>query len=603
MINTKGNNTMIIKKLLPFLLFFLILSCTSFQFGNKQRVFIDEDEKKNTVREFNLSYSYKAMGIPVKGSKSIVEATFSHPETNTLFLCISFPKVGILQTEDNGITFRKSFFKFSLLDKIYGYMEDEDDEENESEIKRKDPFRFFYHFASSPIDPDKIVITMGPFILLSKNNGIKWEAKSIYFDIESVKIRDVFINEDEEIIILTKDKISISKNWGKRWKTYSIKTDEYSALKLEYLTGFYDNTTDTLYASLKHKDEENSLLSKKSYDYFYKNKRINLKSGLYYSYDKGKTWKKSDIPVPVALWKYNNQIYGSPIYPLGFYKENFSDKFKRSSLYRQALLDNNVPQQHLTEYANKLLHLKPEDYQILSLKNNRLITFNDIEEDIQFIDENNFSNIYTGASKLQYLDAIHWEDLWYEKKKSNNFLYEYNFWMLFKKWTGMRTNDPVLYTKDNKNTYYRLIPDPNFVKVFLKYSIEKQMEINSKKPFLKKETDKEFFDPQLDPTNGFPAQIEYSTDNGKTWKKHVDSKHIGTIIDPLNNKRSGFYWFKNVEKKKVFKLQISFGFDKGVSYLTYPLNILSYENDILLRMNYFSIANSYKDLYLVPNKF
>jgi hypothetical protein len=78
---------------------------------------------------------------------------------------------------------------------------------------------------------------------------------------------------------------------------------------------------------------------------------------------------------------------------------------------------------------------------------------------------------------------------------------------------------------------------------------------------------------------------------------------MSTITDPLNNKRSGFYWYKNVEKKKVFKLQISFGFDKGVSYLTYPMNLYNYENDLLLRMNYFSIANTYKDLYLVPNKF
>ena len=592
---------MIIKKVLYFFLFFLILSCSTIQFGSKQRVFIEEDKKKKHVREFDLSYNYKAIGIPIKGEKSIVEATFIHPENNTLFICISFPKVGILRTEDNGISFRTQFFKFSLLDEIYGYSEKENN--NEAETKRKDPSRYFYHFAVSPVNPDKIVITMGPFILLSKNNGIKWEARSIYFDIENVKIRDVFITENEEIIIITNDKISISQNWGKKWKTYSIKTNEYPAFKIEYITGLYDNSTDILYASLKHKDEESSLLSKMSYDFFYNNKKINLKSGLYYSKDKGKSWEKSNISLPIALWKYNNQIYGSTIYPLGFYRENFTNSFKKSTLYRQALLDNNIPQQYLEEYVKSLLKLKPEDYQILSLKNNRLITFENIENGIKFIDESDFDNLYTGISKLQYLDAIQWKDLWYEKKKSENFLYEYNFWMLFKKWTGMRTNDPVLYTKDEKNTFYRLIPDPNFLKVFIKYSIQKQMELNSKKPFLKKETDKEFFDPQLDPTNGFPSQIEYSNDEGKTWNKLVDNKHISTIIDPLANKRSGFYWYKNVEQKKIFKLQISFGFEKGVSYLTYPINIYNLESDILIRMNYFSIANSHKDLYLVPKKF
>ena len=270
---------MIIKKVLYFFLFFLIVSCSTIQFGNRQRVFIEEDSKKKHIREFDLSYGYKAIGIPIKGEKSIVEATFIHPENDALFICISYPKIGILRTEDNGISFTTQFFKFSLLDEIYGYSEEE--KENEDEIKMKDPSRYFYHFAYSPVNPDKIIITMGPFILLSKNNGIKWEAKSIFFDIESIKIRDVFINENEEIIIITKDKISISKNWGKKWTTYPIKTDEDPAFKLEYLTGYYDNSTDTLFASIKHKDEEDSLLSKSSYEYFYNNKKTNLKSGLY----------------------------------------------------------------------------------------------------------------------------------------------------------------------------------------------------------------------------------------------------------------------------------------------------------------------------------
>ncbi len=592
---------MIIKKVLCFFSVFFILSCTTIQFGSNDRVFIDDENKKN-VREFDLSYKFKAIGIPLKGDKSIVEATFIHPENDTLFICISYPKIGILRTEDNGITFRTQFFKLSLLDEMYGYSEEEEDKNSKEKIIEKDPSRYFHHFAVSPVNPDKIIITLGPYILLSKNNGIKWESKNIFFDIENVKIRDVYINENEEIIIITNDKISISQNWGKKWKTYPIKTDQDPAFKIEYISGYYDNSTDILFASLKHKDETNSFLSKKSYEYFYENKNPDLKSGLFYSKDKGKTWIKSSVPVPVVLWKNNNEVYGSPIYPLGFYKEMFSDKFKKSSLYRQALLDNYIPQQYLNEYVKVLSKLKPEDYQIISEKNNRLITFNNIEKEVKFIDETNFENIYKGISKLQYLNAIQWEDLWYEEKKSDNFLYEYNFWMIFKKWTGMRTNSPVLYTKDKNNTYYRIIPDPVFIKTFIKYSIQKQMEINSKKPFLKKETDKEFFDPKLDPTNGFPALLEYSNDTGKTWNTLVDSRHMSNIIDPLGNKRSGVYWYKNVEQKKVFKFQISFGFNKGISYLTYPINILCINDEVLVRMNYFTIANSYKDLYIVPSK-
>lgn len=594
---------MLIKKFLYIFPIFFILGCSTIKFGSKERVFL-EDENKNYIREFDLSYNYKAVGFPVKGEKSIVEATFLHPENNTLFICISFPKIGILRTEDNGISFKTQFLKLSLLDEIYGYAEVENvNYKDENKMNQKNPTRFFYHFAYSPVNPDKIIITMGPYILVSKNNGIKWEEKNIFFDIENIKIRDVFVNENEEIIIVTNNKIAVTKNWGKKWDIYPIKIEDYSQLKTEYLTGYYDNSTDTLFASIKHDEEDDSFLSKKSYEYFYEDKKINLKSGLYYSNNKGINWIKSNIPVPVLLWKNNTKFYGSPIYPLGFYKEEFTDSFKKSTLCRQALLDDDVPQKYLDEYVKKLFELTAEDYQIISLKNNKLITFDSIKNDIIKIDESDFDNIYKGLSKLQYLDSIQWEDLWFKKKKTENFYYEYNFWMFFKRWTGMRTNCPVLYAKNGKDTYYRSIPDPTFIRTFLKYSISKQMELNSKKSFMKKPNDLEFFDPQLDPTNGFPSLIEYSNDKGKTWKILAESKHISQIIDPLNNKRSGLYWYKNVEQKKVFKLQISFGFDKGVNYLTYPLNLSCLEDDLLVRINYFSIANSYEDLYLVPNKF
>jgi len=104
----------------------------------------------------------------------------------------------------------------------------------------------------------------------------------------------------------------------------------------------------------------------------------------------------------------------------------------------------------------------------------------------------------------------------------------------------------------------------------------------------------------FDPTNGFPAVIEYSKDKGRTWKKVVESDYFSRLIDPLSNKRSGFFWYKNVDQKKMFKLQVSFGFDQGVNLLSYPHKIFTANSALLIQINYFSVSKSYKDLYKIP---
>ncbi|MCK4798178.1 MAG: hypothetical protein KAT05_12400, partial [Spirochaetes bacterium] len=578
--------------------FFLLLSCSTIRFGTQERIYTDEEDK-NEIREFDLSYYYKAMGVPIKGDKSIVESTFMHPDNNTMFICISFPRIGILKTEDNGITFTSQFFKLGFLDDMYGYsIEDDKDRESKTKTDQEKPVRYFNYFAVSPKDPDKIVISMGPYVLLSKDKGLKWKAKNIFFDMENVNIRDVFINDKEEIIVITQNKISISRDWGKKWEKRLLKIQGYPFFKTEYISGYYDNSTDILFASIKHNDEPDDFLSQRSYEYFYLNKNSTLKSGLYYSYDLGKSWKKSLISIPVMLWKYKNKFYGSTIYPLAFYQQRFSDKFKKSEFYKNAKLDNSTT--NLKEYIKILINMNLDDYQIISKKNNRFLVFNNIEQEIKIMEENDFANIYNGINKVQSLNAIQWKDSWYEKKKSNNFFYEYNLWRIFKLWTGMQTNDPVLYAKDNNDHYYRIRPHPKFFKTFIRYSIEKQIMLNSKNPFLKKTTDIEFFDPELDPTNGFPVVIEYSNNQGKTWTQLCDTNHVRNIVDPIGNKRSGFYWYKNIDQKKILKLQISFGFDKGVNFFVYPMNLKLINNELLIRLNYFSVAKSYKDLYLIP---
>ncbi len=590
-------------KILPIIFsFFLLCSCTTYKFGTQSNNFLMDEtaETNKDIHEFDLSYTYKVMGIPVKGEKAIVEDAFVHPDNKTMFLIISFPKIGILKTEDNGRTFTSNFFKSSYLNDVFGYNNDSSDNENTKRNNRSGIHnRLFCHIAYSPVDQNKVVISFGPYIFISIDKGEKWSIKNIFLNLEKTNIKDIFVTDKEQIIIFSENIMAISNDWGKRWQKYPLNLGGIPSYKVNYITGFYDNQKNIIYASIKYIDEKDDMLSLKSYEYFYKNQDCSLKSGLYYSRDMGKTWIKSKIPVPVLIWKNQDKLYAAPLYPLFFYKYPFDEEFKNSYLYKSAKLDNTT--KNALQFAKILLNLKPEEYDVVSSYNNKLVYFKDIEKDVTHFEELNFDNLYNAMVKLQSLPDIQWESYWYENKKSTNFDYQYNLYNIFKLWTGYRTNSPVIYARsNNKKIYYRIIPDPVFFKVFIYYCLQNQIRLNSINPFLKKTTDIEFFDPASDPTNGFPVILEYSANKGKTWKQLEDSKHIRAIIDPLNSKRSGFYWYKNIDQKKIAKLQFSFGWTEGVSFMVYPQDLFFFNNQLFLAIDYFSVSKSYEDLYVIP---
>jgi hypothetical protein len=574
----------------------LFSGCSTLRFGNEKNQYSSEQNKDDDIKEFDLSFYYKVMGVNVTGPKSVSENIFTHPDGKTLFIFISYPRIGILKTSDNGKTFISQFFRLKFLDKIYGYTNiDEDENDNSKQKNEATQLRYFSHFAVSPKNPNNIIISLGPYIFYSTSYGQSWKVKNIFIDYEHANVKDIFVNDKEEVIIFTENKIAVSKNWGEKWDVKSIKIPSINFFKTNYITGFYDNSTDMIYSSIRNLDENDSTLSKNTYEFFYQNKPSNSKSGVYYSADYGKTWNSTSVNIPLAIWKKDNKIYGCPIYPMSFYKKKFDENFANSPLYTTGKLDRST--YNSGDYLNILLGSDLDSYGIISQSDNRLLVFD--KDKYQIIDENDFGNIYNGIKQLEKIDFLQWQEKWYSQVKSANFNYEYNPFRMFKLWSGMRTNLPVTYIR-NKDVYYRIRPSKEFIDVFFKYSVDNQIRLNSIHPFLRKNTDIEFFNPTLDPTNGFPVIVEYSKDNGKNWVELISHEHARNIIDPIGNKRSGYFWYKNIEQKKNFKLQLSFGFDQGINYLAYPVDLEIYGNHLLMQMNYFSIMNSYKDIYTIP---
>lgn len=585
------------KKIVLSALICLALSCSTFEFGVKSNMF--DEEKSEGIREYNLNYQYKILGFLTKGEKSVVEGFWAHPDRKTQFIFISFPKIGILKTSDNGDTFKSNFFRISSIDRHFGYSSEEESENANNAVAQINN-RLTVKFFLSPVNFDRCIASLGDYIFITEDRGEKWVSKRVFYDTDKSRITDVLITKNDTIVVFSENKVSVSTDFGKKWKTSYIKIDGFNLFNVKYITGLYDQSNDAIFATFIHKDEIDAELSKNSYEYFYNGAGKKNIGGVYYTKDFGMNWTKTPINVPIALWKNNDYIYGVSIYPTSLYRNAFSEDFKNSNFYKKAEFKKMLKAHN--EYLDFFLASNADELSLIPKNNNRILRIKLPNDKPEIFEETDFDNIYKGISVLQNLDYIQSDKSLYYSKKTENFFYEYDPYRMFKLWNGAQTGSPVIYSKDESGDYYRIRPEEKYWDSFVKYSIEHQIRINNINPFLKNSGDIEFFDPARDPTNGFPVVIEKSTNKGESWNAIADSKLIRNIIDPLGNKRSGFYWYKNVEQKKSFKLQLSFGFDQGVSFFQYPYDIEILNNNMIMITNYFTLSASYKDMYIIPIK-
>ncbi len=595
-----------------FTIFILLTSCTSMEFGRQAAKGTPIESKSEAdatddIKEYDLTYSYKVMGIPVTGKKSVIEAFYRDGKTDFIF--VSFPKIGILKGSGDGKTFTSKFFTLKTLNNFFGYSNgySDDNTNNVNISKERDilPKKLFSHFIKSNVDNKKVAISMGNYIFTTIDYGNKWSVKQLHWDVSSYQINGMVNGENGELIVFMNDKIMVSKDWGKNWKSQNLRAGK---MKLQYISSIYDKGSKRLLISLKAIKEPDHILSKNSYLFFKNLDGANdeeeiseAASGLYYTENFGKNIYKmgSEINFPVSLWKYKNDIYFSKIYPTKLYDEKFSEDFYSSNLYMNGILNKSSVE--INEYLKKKNYIDSSYLEIIDIKNPIIAKFEDGKA-VKIV-ETNFDNVYYAIKSLENIDYLRYQKYdnneFYSEKR--DFFYDYNPYQMFMSWTNFAITSPILYTKF-EDYYIRLVPDKRFLEAFFHYAFENEIKINSTNVFLRKVTDNRFFSPPLDPTDGFPVNFEYSKD-GSTWSDILDEKHMRVIIDPLLTKRSGLYWYKNVEQKKSTRLELSFGFEEGASYFVYPKQLINYnKNYLLIILNYFSIMREYKDGYLIrPN--
>lgn len=571
----------------------LFCSCSTMKFGRSaiDTLYAEDDEPQARIREFDLSYNYKIMGVKVSG-KSIVEDLFILND-KTLFIVISFPRVGILKSNDFGKSFQSTFFNNRYLEKAYNYNKEESEDEGERPEKREE-ITLSRHFATSHRDREKALITIGPYLYLTEDAGDSWSQKSVFLDIENTHIREVVVTENDEIYLFTNNRMAYSKDWGRKWEKRAVKLEGIPPFKMELVSAHH--RYGTLFASFRHRDESNASLARLSYERLYKGESRAAGSGLFISEDRGLSWGRAGLDLPVVLWDYEDRIYALPPYELSFYNESFSEEFRDSLLYRKGeLTESSYEAEELIE----ILQESGKGYlELLPLNGGKLFSFNDKSvKNLEIVDNKDYNCSYRGNKVLANNDFVHRESLIDESKGVVDFYYSYNPYRLFKIWMGLKSNPAAIYAKGKENRFYRIVPDKLFLKHFFKYVVLEKARINSINPFLRKPGDVDFFKATLDPTKGFPVEVELLEAEG--WTLFEDSAHINRIINPLGNKRSEFFWYKNVDKKKSYKLQFTFGKEDGINFLVYPYKLLYYKNALLMINNYYSLEKSYMDLYIM----
>ena len=587
------------KRFFFFLIIALLLGCGTIEYGIVDTLDdIDGTVKPDSVRQYNLKYRRRIGQSVSVGNISVPEDFIVHPDGETVFIVTSFPKIGILKTTDGGDTYTQSFFSLPSLDVHFGYNKSADEsaresvkDSSESEEKIPNFNRIIPKFGCSANDDNKIYIVLGSYIFTSSDKGDTWRAKRLFNDNVQSKIISTIVTKDDTIVSFSENRAAATQDWGHKWRTSFLAVPDMNILNMRLIDAVYAPSSDSIYASIISKSCPISEYSQDTFRYFSQNEQVSG-SAVYILDNAGKYKAAAECPVPVGLFSHNGVIYGAPSFPTDLYLHQFSDAFCKDEFYKNA--KPTAIKKTYTEYLHYMTDSSTDSLTLLSPQHNCAVRFDG--ENVTKTKIDDFDTLYAGMSKMQEWDFAQFVYRYFEEKHSADFGYEYSALRMFKRWTGMKTNSPILYAKGD-GCYYRIVPEPKFWAAFCRYAFENQIKLNGVNPFLKKKSDVEFVNPEID-SSGFPVLLQKSID-GKSWTNICDRRHISTIIDPIGNKRSGFYWYKNVEQKKNFKLQFSFGNSQGLSYLQYPLALRYYKGELYILLNYFTLVNSYKDLYIV----
>lgn len=565
----------LLKKSILYFTLILFFSCTTVKYGvaGGDFSFDDDTTDDKLIKEIIIPFSTTINGLPVKGDELHIIGTVVSPDTKSLYIVVDFPRFGILKTDDWGKTITASVF-----DTDYFSVQDDDrDERGSFTTHRKDVN------VHSAFYDDKIAISVGPFLFLSDDEGATWSKHTPFTNLEKNFIRKLLVSPEYELVIFSDTKIAFSKRWDNKFKRSSPSSETIKNSNLKFTDALYFNGN--LYISYIDRSISITQLYENNYKYLFED-NINTETGggVFTINDDGKL-SKPLFKSPFILHSSADKLYGCNIFNYDIYKTSLDDKFKKTVFYKTGSLNNG---KNSASYYNSYIVQDCLKWVTKSDNGTFLLT-----NGLQKID-GDISPDFTGNSEVpdifSYLSAVK-----ISKNEPFSFYFAFNPYNFISQ-AGEGHTGVVNHTVKSEDFTVTVTPEEQYLKKLISNKIAKKYEYDNITPFLRKRSDL-FVD-----TETIGGQLPFKLEIKKGLQSvTVDSKLLKDVIRPDIKTKSG-YWYKNIDKKKQFRLEFILGSDERNDLLYYPAGIIKYDDGVLLILNYYNEDRFYKELFKIKIK-
>ena len=554
----------------------LLFSCKSVRFGEITETldFETVEEEHEAIKKIDIPYKAFINLFPVKGNVLHILGSVVAPD-GRLFLIINFPHLGVLVSEDGGKTFSHSLF-YSDYFVFYDY-ENEDSGRSRKSVRRDISMHSVFG------ENGKIALSVGPFIFLSEDNGVTWKKKTPFYNLDTSFIRKILCDGNGRLYLFTDNKVVFSDNWGKKWTSSSFELNNEKLRKFQFIDAVVCN--DGLYVSYMNNDEKKSDIYKKSFQVFSGEKVQFENSGTFFVTADLKQAKSLNLPPMLFV---SSQKGISP-FNFALEKLQLEDNFKKAYFYKTgSLKEGKNSAKYFTQQLNTLesgemfgqdTQLKAID--IISGENVALTHEENIAAmNIRQSNDSSFAINGTGISKEDY-------EFSYSQAPLNQ----------IRDFSGGYLRDTQFVTDlDNDGNYYRVTLRPEFLSELYGEILKKKWKRdNSNAFFYKEEKDYNFDINKL--YKKIPFVLEKVAVNGDVTEIFTPEM-LELKISP-KSKMNRWFWYKNIDKKRQFKLEFLVGIGDNPDMLCVPSNLMRYNDKLLLEISYFYHNNCYKELFVL----
>lgn len=553
----------------------LIISCQSVQFGESTETLDFEitEEEHEAIERIEIPYKAFINVFPVKGNVLHILGSVVSPD-GKLFLVINFPHLGILSSDDGGKTFSHSLFYSDYF--IFHDYENEDSQRSRKSVRRD--ISVHSAFAAD----GKIALSAGPFLFLSQDNGVTWKKSTPFYNLDTSFIRKILCDASGRLYLFTDDKAVYSDNWGGKWGASSFKPNGEKLKNFRFVDAVLHD--EGLYVSYISKNEKKSKLYDISRRTFSSEKTVfSAESGVFSVSPDLKQAVSLNLPPVIFISSQKG------VSPFDFALEDLQldEKFKKTFFYRTGSLKDGKNSaayftRLLAETDTEKFFGQDGNQSAIDIVSGEIVPLTEAESAVaakmRLLNDSSFIIDGAGISKDDYSFSYNAAPLNQIRDFSGGYLRE----------------TQVVTTPDENGNYYRVKLSREFLSGLYNEVMKRKWKRDNSNAFFYKE--EKSYDFNIDKLyKKFPFTVEKVDSTGNATEI-FGAEMLDFKISP-KSKMNRWFWYKNIDKKRQFKLEVLVGTGDVPDMLCVPSNLERFNDGLLLEISYFYHNNCYRELF------